>query len=46
MGVDDGPVIACEEIPIRGDDSMETLTERIHRVEHRILVDAVARLLE
>ena len=45
-GVDDGPVIACEEIPIRGDDSMETLTERIHRVEHRLLVDAVATLLE
>ena len=45
-GVDDGPVIACEEIPIHDDDSIDTLTERIHRVEHRILVDAVATLLE
>ena len=45
-GVDDGPVIACEEVPIRGDDSIETLTERIHRVEHRLLVDAVATVLE
>ena len=45
-GVDDGPVIACEEIPIHDDDSIDTLTERIHRVEHRLLVDAVATLLE
>ena len=45
-GVDDGPVIACEEIPIHGDDSIDTVAERIHRVEHRLLVDAVATLLE
>ena len=45
-GVDDGPVIAYEEIPIDADDSIGTLTERIHRVEHRILVDAVAAVLE
>ena len=45
-GVDDGPVIACEEVPIHDDDSIDTLTERIHRVEHRLLVDAVATLLE
>ena len=44
-GVDDGPVIACEEIPISGDDSIKTLTERIHRVEHRLVVDAVATVL-
>ena len=45
-GIDDGPVIACEEVPIHADDSIETLTERIHRVEHRMLVDAVATVLE
>ncbi|MDE0234460.1 MAG: phosphoribosylglycinamide formyltransferase [bacterium] len=45
-GVDDGPVITSEEIPIRNDDSIETLTERIHRVEHRLLVDTVTTLLE
>lgn len=44
--VDDGPVIACEEIPIRADDSIGALTARIHRVEHRLLVDAVSTLLE
>ena len=45
-GVDDGPVIASEEVPILHGDSIETLEERIHRVEHRVLVDAVATLLE
>lgn len=45
-GVDDGPVIAYEEIPIVDGDSIDTLTERIHRVEHRILVDAITSVLE
>ena len=45
-GVDDGPVIAFEEIPIHPDDSIGTVAERIHRVEHRLLVDAVASVLE
>ena len=45
-GVDDGPVIAWEAVPIHADDSIGTLTERIHRVEHRLLVDAVAAVLE
>ncbi len=45
-GVDDGPVIAWEEVPIHRDDSIDTLTERIHRVEHRLLVHAVAVVLE
>ena len=45
-GVDDGPVIATEEVPILHHDSIDTLTERIHRVEHRLLVEAVATVLE
>ena len=45
-GVDDGPVIVCEQVPIRDDDSLDTLTERIHRVEHRLLVAAVAAALD
>ena len=44
-GVDDGPVIACEEVPIQDDDSIDMLTERIHEVEHRLLVDTVSALL-
>ena len=45
-GVDDGPVIAYEEVPIRVGDSINTLTGRIHDVEHRLLVDAVATALD
>lgn len=45
-GVDDGPVIATEEVPILHHDSIDTLTERIHRVEHRLLVEAVVTVLE
>ena len=44
-GVDDGPVIASEQVPIHDDDSSETVGARIHEVEHRLLVDAVASVL-
>ena len=41
-GVDVGPVISKEEVTIYPDDSLEMLEERIHQVEHRILVDAIS----
>ncbi|MDW3218484.1 MAG: phosphoribosylglycinamide formyltransferase [Acidimicrobiales bacterium] len=44
-GVDDGPVLLSEVVPIRDDDTRETLEERIHEVEHRLLVEAVASLI-
>ena len=44
-GVDDGPVVATVEIPIRPDDSLATLTERLHAAEHRLLVDALQLLV-
>jgi phosphoribosylglycinamide formyltransferase 1 len=37
-GVDDGPVLACEEVPIGIDDTLEVLEARMHAVEHRLLV--------
>ncbi len=40
--VDAGPVISQEEVPILPDDTEETLMERLHTVEHQLLVDAVA----
>jgi phosphoribosylglycinamide formyltransferase-1 len=40
--VDAGPVISQEEVPILPDDTEETLTKRLHAVEHQLLVDAVA----
>jgi phosphoribosylglycinamide formyltransferase-1 len=40
--VDAGPNIAQERVSIKSDDTKETLFERLHPVEHRLLVGAVA----
>jgi phosphoribosylglycinamide formyltransferase-1 len=40
--VDAGPVVAQEEVEILPGDTEETLLERLHPVEHRLLVRAVA----
>ena len=40
--VDAGPIVAQKEVPILPGDSEETLLERLHPVEHRLLVGAVA----
>ena len=44
--VDDGPVIAQEIVPIYPSDSVEELESRIHRVEHRLLVEALTKILQ
>jgi len=43
-GVDSGPVLAQEIVPIEKDDTLETLETRIHQVEHRLLVETIERL--
>ncbi len=43
-GVDAGPVLAQEVVPIGPGDTLETLEARIHAVEHRILVETLKRL--
>jgi phosphoribosylglycinamide formyltransferase-1 len=40
-GVDSGPVLLQEEVPILANDTLETLEARIHSVEHRLLVAAI-----
>ena len=40
--VDAGPMISQEMVPILPEDTEETLLERLHPVEHRLLVRAVA----
>ena len=40
--VDAGPVVAQEGVPVLPGDTKETLLERLHPVEHRLLVRAVA----
>lgn len=44
-GVDAGPVLAQEIVPIYPEDSLETLETRVHRVEHRLLVDTLAQVV-
>ena len=40
--VDAGPVVAQERVPVFAEDTKDTLVERLHRVEHRLLLGAVA----
>ena len=40
--VDAGPIVAQERVPILPGDSKETLLGRLHPIEHRLLVRAVA----
>lgn len=44
--VDDGPILAQAEVPIRPDDTADTLHERIKIAERRMLVDVVRMLSE
>ncbi len=41
--VDAGPIVAQERVPVLPGDEEEALLERLHPVEHRLLVGAVAR---
>jgi phosphoribosylglycinamide formyltransferase-1 len=43
-GVDTGPILAQERIPVRSDDTEHTLHERIKPVERRLLIDVVRRI--
>ena len=44
-GVDTGPVIASERVPVHEDDTVESLCARVQAVEHRLLPSVVRRLL-
>ena len=44
-GVDDGPVIASREVEILADDTIESLTSRVHTAEHELLVAALDALV-
>jgi phosphoribosylglycinamide formyltransferase-1 len=43
-GVDSGPILAQERVPVLPDDTAETLHERIKSVEHRLLPRVVGEL--
>ena len=40
--VDAGPIVAQERVPVKPGDTEESLLARLHPVEHRLLVGAVA----
>jgi phosphoribosylglycinamide formyltransferase-1 len=43
-GVDTGPIVAQQAVPVEDDDTVEALHERIKVAERRMLVDAVGRM--
>ncbi|MBI4787418.1 MAG: phosphoribosylglycinamide formyltransferase [Chloroflexi bacterium] len=43
-GVDCGPVLAQEVVPIHADDTLSAVETRIHVVEHRLLVETLKKL--
>lgn len=45
-GVDVGPVIVEETVPICPADTLDDLEARVHAVEHRIYVEAIRRVLK
>jgi phosphoribosylglycinamide formyltransferase 1 len=44
-GVDNGPVLAAETVPIEPTDTLETLEARVHETEHKLLVNTLKSLL-
>lgn len=45
-GVDSGPILRQERVPVLPGDTPDTLHERIKAVEHRLLPDVVTELVE
>src|SRR5262249_62107672 len=45
-GIDTGPVITAEAVPIYPDDTVESLRERVQAVEHRLLPQVVRDLIK
>lgn len=45
-GVDTGPVLRQERVPVHRDDTLESLHARIRQVEHRLLPSVVRELIE
>jgi len=45
-GVDTGPIVCQAVVPVLDDDTVETLSARILKEEHRIYAEAICLLLE
>lgn len=44
-GVDDGPVLATQVVPILPEDDLESLSNRVHQAEHLLLVETLRTLI-
>ncbi len=44
-GVDNGPVLSTEIVPIFADDTLESLEARVHQTEHKLLVVTLKQLV-
>jgi formyltetrahydrofolate-dependent phosphoribosylglycinamide formyltransferase len=44
-GVDNGPVLATEIVPVHPTDTLESLEARVHEVEHKLLVEAIKEMI-
>lgn len=44
-GVDNGPVLATQIVPIEPSDTLASLEERVHQAEHRLLVETLKQVL-
>jgi phosphoribosylglycinamide formyltransferase-1 len=42
--VDAGPIVIQEAVPIMPDDTLETLTQRVHEAEYRVLPAAIFKM--
>ena len=45
-GVDTGPIITQIPVRIKENDTLESLEERIHKVEHLIYIEVIKKLLK
>lgn len=45
-GLDTGPIILQEAVPVYDDDTVESLHERIHQAEHRLYPQAIQLFME
>lgn len=44
-GVDDGPVLATQQIYFQAGESLEDFEARVHQAEHRLLVDTLKKII-